>query len=175
MAFDGFVSDYQYPDDGFRFSFEDMEHLGYKAYWVSLKLRTDFQKNVFRYIYDHPGCVAGDIMEAIEIKKDALMHILRGFNERELLKIAGESPRHYSVNKALIDELLNDYKRRVFKMFPDVKERCEKREILEKAKDELIALNELLIEEREQEKAEKERKAQEAKQKEEERKKKRKK
>lgn len=150
MASTGFEWDYYYPDDGIRFSFEDMENFGYKAYWVSLKLRTFRQKNTFRFIYDHPGCVLADIREGLGFSKDCLMPIIRGFAEREIILYTEGYPRHYSVNQEMIDAILDNYKQRVFKMFPDVKERCEKREMLKKAKDELREINKEIAEENKQ-------------------------
>lgn len=125
----GCVEDDIYPDDGFRFSFEDMEKNGYKAYWVSLKLRTPRQKAVFNYVFDHPECVLGDLRETLNMGKDTLMPIIRGFMGRNLIMIVGDPnsrPRHYSINKETIDDLLECYKQRVFRQFPDVKVRYER-------------------------------------------------
>lgn len=159
MGSKGFEWDYYYPDDGIRFSFEDMEHFGYKAYWVSLKLRTMRQKNVFRFIYDHPDCVVADIREGLCMKKDSVMPILRGFAEREVILIKEGKPRHYSVNQSLIDEILNEYKQRIFIRFPDVKERCAKRAMLEAAKDEICQISEALAEEKRKAEEEKNKKS----------------
>ncbi|MBE7056929.1 MAG: hypothetical protein E7388_05775 [Ruminococcaceae bacterium] len=124
-----FLSDQLYEDDGFRFNFEDMKKNGYKAYWISLKLRTPKQKAVFRFVFDHPRCVLGDLKAALSIQKDTLLPILRGLDERGLLIIEdspNRGPRLYSINRAPVEELLECYKQRIYRMFPDVKERCER-------------------------------------------------
>ncbi len=84
---------------------------------------------------------------ALGYSKDSLMSILRGLAEREIILSTEGYPRHYSVNQELIDEILEGYKQRIFKMFPDVKERYEKRQMLEKAKDELKEINQEIAEE----------------------------
>lgn len=123
------LSDHLYEDDGFRFNFEDMKKNGYKAYWISLKLRTPKQRLVFGFIFDNPRCVLADMREALSIQKDTLLPILRGLDERGLLIIEdspNRGPRRYSINRAPVEELLECYKQRVYRLFPDVKERCER-------------------------------------------------
>lgn len=126
-------------DDEYIFCFQDMEKFGYKAYWVSLKLRTRRQKNVFSFIFDHPGCVLGDIREGLDMNKDTIMPILRGLNERGVLIIEllpHERSRHYSINYQLVEQILDSFRQRIYRMFPEAKEYDErkKREQEEKAR-----------------------------------------
>ncbi len=117
------------------FCFQDMETFGYKAYWVSLKLRTRRQKDVFSFVFDHPNCVLGEIREGLNLTKDNILPVLRGLNDRGVLITEENSNRrirHYSINYEVVDQFVESFRQRIYRMFPEAM-------MYEEIKDELKA------------------------------------